>query len=186
MLISDRKGADSKPANKWLHFFPTAQAQNLGVNMYNDKDSDKIWIAEMGGEGGGASVYALQIGNALVFWRESASVDEDDIDNPWTYSYSKPVTELDEALPPWWARVYPVYIDPLFIPWFRDRYEQYDNDALTSSEEDSGHYERDSWLAILYAGRKTSLKKTMSLLLVAVAMMANFIPYLSDLDKNEC
>jgi hypothetical protein len=44
--------------------------------MYNDKDSDRILIARMGGEGWGATVYSRQIGNALVFWHEGSSMGE--------------------------------------------------------------------------------------------------------------
>ncbi len=126
--------------------------------MKSDKDNDKILIARMGGEGWGASVYGRQVGNALVFWREGSSMGED-LDAPWSHSYSKPASELDQALPSWWMNSYPVEIHPLFRSWFRERYEQYSQDASISSEEDSGHYNRDRWLEILYASRKTPPKQ---------------------------
>ncbi|MDD5460210.1 MAG: NUDIX hydrolase [Methylococcales bacterium] len=93
---------------------------NPGVNRNNDK----ILIASIGGEGGGADIYGRQTDNAWVYWNEGSSMDADDIDIWISYSW-EPVQELDDALPPWWMNAYPMEINPSYIPWFRERYEQH-------------------------------------------------------------
>lgn len=128
---------------------------NLGVNENNDK----ILIADIGGEGGGATIYGRQTDNAWVFWQEGSSLDADD--DIWIPYRSEPVPELDEALPHWWMNAYPMEINPSFIPWFRERYEQhyknasaFPKDFYCGDEEkewkDSYCGDRDRWLEILY------------------------------------
>jgi ADP-ribose pyrophosphatase YjhB (NUDIX family) len=121
---------------------------NLGVNRNNDK----ILIASIGGEGGGATIYGRQTDNAWAFWREGSSMDADDIDI-WIPYRSEPVPELDEALPHWWMNASPMEINPSFIPWFRERYEQHCKNA-TAFPEDSYCSDRDRWLEILYENQK--------------------------------
>ncbi|MGZ4997473.1 MAG: hypothetical protein ACXV8J_06540 [Methylobacter sp.] len=109
-------------------------------------NSGKILIVKIGGEGGGASVYARQLGDALVFWHEGCSWD---VDNDfWSDYHSQPVTDLENALPSWWMNAHPAEIHPLFIPWFREHYQ-----SSQSRSKDTGDgaccFERNHWLEIL-------------------------------------
>jgi 8-oxo-dGTP pyrophosphatase MutT (NUDIX family) len=123
---------------------------NLGVNRNNDK----ILIASIGGEGGGATIYGRQTDNTWAFWREGSSMDDDDIDI-WIPYRSEPVPELDEALPPWWMNAYPTEINPSFIPWFRERYEQHCKNASVFPENSyCSNRDRERWLEILYKNQK--------------------------------
>jgi hypothetical protein len=113
-----------------------------------------IFIAEIGGEGGGARVYARQLGGTLVFWHESSQLDiNEDDDEVWLQFRSEPVSDLADALPLWWANAYPLEINPLFTSWFRERYEQHCKD-VSAFPEDAYRSPRDRWLEILYENQK--------------------------------
>jgi hypothetical protein len=109
-------------------------------------NSGKVLIAKIGGEGGGASVYARQLGDVLVFWHEGCSWDVDD--DVWLDFHSEPVPDLADALPSWWMNAHPTEIHPLFIPWFREHYQSFQS-VCQDAEHGACCFEQNHWLEIL-------------------------------------
>jgi hypothetical protein len=108
----------------------------------------KILIAEIGGEGGGARVYARQQKDALVFWHKGCSWDMDD--DVWLGYHSEPVPDLKDALPSWWMNAHPVAIYPLFMPWLREHYQSFRRSHDQDTDDDGlCCFEQHHWLEIL-------------------------------------
>jgi hypothetical protein len=109
-------------------------------------NEEKILIAEIGGEGGGARIYARQRNDALVFWHEGCAWDVDD--DVWFDYHSEPVPDLEDALPSWWMNARPVEIHASYIPWFREHYQSFRSRDQDISH-DGGCFEQNHWLEIL-------------------------------------
>lgn len=109
-------------------------------------NEEKILIAEIGGEGGSARIYARQRKDAFEFWHEGSSWDVDD--DVWLGYHSEPVPKLEDALPIWWMIAHPVEIHPLFIPWFREQYQSFRSHGQYKGD-DGCCFEQNHWLEIL-------------------------------------
>jgi hypothetical protein len=106
----------------------------------------KILVAHIGGEGGGARIYARQKKDALEFWHEGCSWDVDE--DVWLGYHSEPVPGLEDALPSWWMNAHPVEIHPLFIPWFREHYHSFRSHGQDKGD-DGCCFDWNHWLEIL-------------------------------------
>jgi hypothetical protein len=85
---------------------------------------EKVIVVDLGVEGGGATIYGDQNEGVWSFWQEgsSLSLDEND-DECWTNWRTDPVSDLEQALPGAWLMMYPMKIQPAFLPWFLTQYE---------------------------------------------------------------
>jgi hypothetical protein len=81
---------------------------------------DKVLIADMGVEGGGARIYGRQRDGIWSFWLEGTSIDLDENDDEiWRSWESQPVQDLSLALPNERPLFYPSRLNPEFLDWFR-------------------------------------------------------------------
>jgi hypothetical protein len=86
---------------------------------------EKVLVADIGLEGGGATIYGIQKDGIWSFWTEGTSMDLDENDDEvWRSWSSEPVGSLDLVVPNDWHRFYPVEIHPDFLEWFREAYEK--------------------------------------------------------------
>jgi hypothetical protein len=86
---------------------------------------DRILVASLGLEGGGADIYGRQTGGVWTFWLGGSTIDFDENDDEtWRWWTSPPVQSLDLAVPKDWPLFSPIAIHPDFVPWFRAAYEE--------------------------------------------------------------
>jgi hypothetical protein len=111
---------------------------------------DKVVVADIGVEGGGATIYGTQRDGIWSSWQEGTSMDLDENDDEiWRTWSSEPVSSLELVLPNDWHRFYPVEIHADFLEWFRGAY----NKARASMPRDQRRYhdrhQHLRWLEVL-------------------------------------
>jgi hypothetical protein len=85
---------------------------------------DKVIIARLRVEGGGATILGRVVGDRWVFWQDGSSIALDaDVNEEWRKWESDPVYELSAVLPADWPLMFPSNVHPDFVGWFRDHYE---------------------------------------------------------------
>ena len=81
---------------------------------------DKIIIARMGVEGGGATIFGARADGVWLFWQKGSSINFDDNDDEvWRSWSSDPVSELSAALPDRWWQMCPIKVHPEFVAQLR-------------------------------------------------------------------
>jgi hypothetical protein len=79
---------------------------------------DKLLIADIGVEGGGARIYGRQKDGIWSFWPEGTTIDLDENDDEIRRSWgSQPVQNHSLALPKEWPLFYPSKLNPEFLDW---------------------------------------------------------------------
>ncbi len=86
---------------------------------------DKVLVVVVGLEGGGVYVYGRQKDGIWSFWVEdSYMVLDEDLNDSWQGWVSDPVEDLSLAMPPSWPLNSPREINPVFLDWFRNKYDE--------------------------------------------------------------
>jgi hypothetical protein len=111
---------------------------------------DKVLIASIGVEGGGAEIYGTQSDAVWSFWSEGSSIDLDENDDEVWRSWSlEPVGSLHLVVPNDWPLFHPVEIHSDFLEWFRENYDE----AVLRLPQDQRRYHdehrRWHWLKVL-------------------------------------
>ncbi len=100
---------------------------------------DKVLIADLGLEGGGATIYGRQQHGTWFFWLEGTSMDLDENDDEiWRSWSSQPVQDLSLVLPKEWPLFYPSKLNPEFFDWFRKNYDKHVRNRVRISSAPSG------------------------------------------------
>lgn len=82
-------------------------------------------VAQLGVEGGGATVYRSEVEGLWSFWHEGTAMNFDETDDEvWRDWKCAPVAELSLALPNIWWVMIPIASERDFVAWFRDAYER--------------------------------------------------------------
>lgn len=97
---------------------------------------DKFVVAQLGLEGGSATIMGQFAEGRWKFWNEGTSIALDEnFDEDWREWVTDPSEDLGAAVPSCWLVMAPMMIHPDFVGWFRDNYEAA-LAALKSSERD--------------------------------------------------
>ena len=111
---------------------------------------EKVLIAGIGVEGGGAEIYGTHSDGVWTFWTKGTSIDLDENDDEVWHSWSsEPVTNLDLVVPKDWTLFHPIEVHSDFVEWFR---ENYDEAVLNLPEEQRRYQEKHRhgrWLNVL-------------------------------------
>ena len=85
---------------------------------------DRVIVADLGVEGGGATIFGHIIGDRWVFRQGGSSIALDADDNEgWRTWESDSAADLSAVVPTNWPLMYPIKVHPEFVDWFRDHYE---------------------------------------------------------------
>jgi hypothetical protein len=99
---------------------------------------EKLLVASIGVEGGGAEIYGTQSDGIWSFWGEGSSIDLDENDDEvWRSWSSEPVGGLDLVVPKDWPLSHPVEIHSDFLAWFRGNYDE----AVLKLPQDQRRYQ---------------------------------------------
>jgi hypothetical protein len=99
---------------------------------------DKVIIARLGLEGGGATIYGRVVEGQYVFWQDGSSIALDADDNEeWRTWESEAAADLSTVVPAKWPLMFPSDVHPAFVGWFRRHYEA----ARASLSEDERAYQ---------------------------------------------
>ncbi len=111
----------------------------------------EIIIAELGVEGGDATIHGKQIENRWVFWQKGSSIYLDDNDDEaWRYWTGDEVDDLREALPVDWSRFSLISIHMEFLLWFRKAYDEEVKKLPDDQHETHERFTARRWKTILY------------------------------------
>jgi hypothetical protein len=83
----------------------------------------RVVIAELGLEGGGATILGTRVDDRWSFWHKGSSLvlDEDDGEE-WRGWASERSADLGAVVPDIWPLMVPIAVHPDFVGWFRDQY----------------------------------------------------------------
>ncbi len=81
---------------------------------------DRVVVAELGLEGGSATIMGQRTEGRWKFWNEGTSIG---LDEDWQEWVSDPSEDLGAIVPSCWLIMFPMMIHPDFVGWFRDNYE---------------------------------------------------------------
>jgi hypothetical protein len=85
---------------------------------------DKVIIARLGLEGGGATIFGRVVGDRWGFWQGGFSITLDADDNEeWRTWESDSAADLSAIVPAKWPLMFPSDVHPDFVGWFREHYE---------------------------------------------------------------
>jgi len=109
---------------------------------------DKVLVAELGVEDGGCSIYGRQADGSWSFWQEGSSTDfaDEEFSRSWE---TEPVLDLGLAVPKEWTLYHVLKIDPEFVGWFRDHYEESKGHLDPSLREMQAEYIHPRWAEFL-------------------------------------
>ena len=113
---------------------------------------ERVLIAKLGLEGGGATILGTCIDGRWSFWDEGTSMflDEND-DEEWRTWVSEPTGHLADVVSSLWPLMSPSGVHPDFVKWFRDHYEFARAGLDESSREYQAGYADQKWQQV-FAG----------------------------------
>jgi len=113
------------------------------------RDPGSIEILELGGEGGGATVWGLQTDGLWQYWHEGSYMDFDDnMEDFWKSDRGQAVADLAQALPVWWLQAHPLRIHPDFLAKIRELYTDGLGKLSAHDRRMHNRYRREAWQAL--------------------------------------
>jgi hypothetical protein len=114
---------------------------------------DKVVIADLGIEGGGATILGTRINDRWSFWYEGSSIalDAND-DEEWRAWASAQEDVLASVVPSNWPLMFPITIHPNFVGWFRDNYEAARAGLSASTQEYQTRHPHWRWQGVFSGG----------------------------------
>jgi hypothetical protein len=115
--------------------------------------TDRVVVAELGLEGGGATVLGFRVGGRWRFWQEGSSITLDaDDGEEWQRWASEQSEDLAAVVPATWTLMFPVTVHPEFVEWFRCRYEAARAGLDVGARESQARHPDRHWQRV-FAGR---------------------------------
>jgi hypothetical protein len=119
MLVDTRLVGEA--LHYWIDYRTSSCTQRALVSARKPEGRvlEKRLEAEMGIEGGGATIYGRQQDGIWSFWQEASSIALDENDDEYCRSWEwRAVQDLSLALPDKWPKFFPIKIAPEFLDWF--------------------------------------------------------------------
>jgi hypothetical protein len=112
---------------------------------------DKVLIADLGLEGGGATIHGRHQDGNWFFWLEGTSMDLDENDDEvWRSWETQPVPDLFLASPKEWPLFYPTKLNPDFLDRFRKHYDEACSQLSENLRRSQRERQHPEWMRLLH------------------------------------